>query len=78
MDIQSNVAVVDPRSLYNRLRAVSGATYNAEAGEKSIENLAIEVARRGYPFSVVRPQGDRVEAVDIEGMKLTLGVQRED
>jgi len=26
----------------------------------------------------VPPQGDRVEAVDIEGMKITLGVQRED
>ncbi len=27
--------------------------------EKSVENLAIEVARRGYPFAVVRPRGDR-------------------
>ena len=33
--------------------------YNAEAVEKSVENLSIEVARRGYPFAVVRPRGDR-------------------
>jgi outer membrane protein insertion porin family len=59
VDIQSSIPVVDPRSLYGRLRASPGAVYNAEAVEKSIENLAIEVARRGYPFSVVRPQGDR-------------------
>jgi outer membrane protein insertion porin family len=59
VDIQSNVPVVDPRSLYGRLKASSGSTYNAEAVEKSVESLAIEVARRGYPFSVVRPQGDR-------------------
>ena len=62
VEIQSNVAVVDPRSLYNRLRASSGSVYNAEAVEKSVENLAIEVARRGYPFSVVRPNGQRNQA----------------
>jgi outer membrane protein insertion porin family len=59
IEIQSNVPVVDPNSLYGRLRASPGSVYNAEAVEKSVENLAIEVARRGYPFSVVRPQGDR-------------------
>ena len=51
--------VVDPRSLYGRLQASSGGVYNAEAVEKSVENLSIEVARRGYPFAVVRPRGDR-------------------
>jgi outer membrane protein insertion porin family len=59
IDVQSNVAVVDPKGLYGRLRAASGAVYNAEAVEKSVENLSIEVARRGYPFAVVRPSGDR-------------------
>ena len=33
--------------------------YNAEAVEKSVENMSIEVARRGYPFAMVRPRGDR-------------------
>jgi outer membrane protein insertion porin family len=59
VEIISNVPAVDPNSLYGRLRASSGSVYNAEATEKSVENLAIEVARRGYPFSIVRPRGDR-------------------
>jgi outer membrane protein insertion porin family len=59
VDIQSSVAQVDGRSLAGRLRASPGAIYNAEAIEKSVENLSIEVARRGYPFALVRPHGDR-------------------
>jgi outer membrane protein insertion porin family len=59
VEIISNVAAVDANTLYGRLRANSGGIYNAEATEKSVENLAIEVARRGYPFAVVRPRGDR-------------------
>jgi outer membrane protein insertion porin family len=59
INIQSNISVVDPNGLYSRLRAAPGAIYNAEAVEKSVENLSIEVARRGYPFAVVRPNGDR-------------------
>ncbi|AMN42345.1 outer membrane protein assembly factor BamA [Rhodoplanes sp. Z2-YC6860] len=59
VNIQSNISVVEPNGLYSRLRAAPGAIYNAEAVEKSVENLSIEVARRGYPFAVVRPNGDR-------------------
>ena len=36
-----------------------GAVYNAEAVEKSVEFMSIEVAKRGYPFAVVRPRGER-------------------
>ena len=39
--------------------SASAGVYNAEAVEKSVEDLSIEVARRGYPFAVVRPRGDR-------------------
>ena len=53
------MAVVDPKGLYSRLRASPGGVYNAEAVEKSVEQMSIEVARRGYPFAVVRPRGDR-------------------
>ena len=59
VDIQSNVPALEPRSLFGRLRAGAGDVYNAEAVEKSVENLSIETARRGYPFAVVRPRGDR-------------------
>ena len=59
VDIQSNVRAVDAASLADRLKAKAGAVYNAEAVEKSVEAIAIDVARRGYPFAVVRPRGDR-------------------
>jgi outer membrane protein insertion porin family len=59
VEIRSNVAAVNAQPLHSRLRASAGSHYNAEAVEKSVENLSIEVARRGYPFAVVRPQGDR-------------------
>jgi outer membrane protein insertion porin family len=59
VEIISNVPQVEAAALYGRLKATAGAVYNAEAVEKSVENLSIEVARRGYPFAVVRPRGDR-------------------
>ncbi len=36
-----------------------GAVYNAEALEKSVEEMSIEASRRGYAFAIVKPQGDR-------------------
>lgn len=65
VEIISNVSQVDAAALYGRLRASAGAVYNAEAVEKSVENLSIEVARRGYPFAIVRPRGDRVPETGI-------------
>ncbi len=59
VDIQSNVRSVDAASLASKLKAKSGSVYNAEAVEKSVESIAVDVARRGYPFAVVRPRGDR-------------------
>jgi outer membrane protein insertion porin family len=59
VDIQSNVRAVDAASIADKLKAKSGAVYNAEAVEKSVEAISIDVARRGYPFAVVRPRGDR-------------------
>ena len=34
--------------------------YNAEALEKTVDDLTMEVTRRGEPFASVRPRGDRV------------------
>jgi outer membrane protein insertion porin family len=59
IDIRSNVAAVDPDVLRSKLRMKPGAVYNAEAVEKSVEEMSIEVAKRGYPFAVIRPSGDR-------------------
>ena len=59
VDVQSNVKSIDANSVASSLKAKPGATYNAEAVEKSVEALSVDVARRGYPFAVVRPRGDR-------------------
>jgi outer membrane protein insertion porin family len=59
VDIQSNIRAVDAQSLRPRLRTLPGGVYNAEAVEKTVEAMAIEVARKGYPFAVIRPRGER-------------------
>jgi len=59
VDIQSNISVVDASSLRGKLRAGPGDVYNAEAVEKTVEDLTIEIAKRGYPFAAVRPRGER-------------------
>jgi outer membrane protein insertion porin family len=59
IDIQSNVRAIDQQSLRPILRTYRSDIYNGEAIEKTVEDITIEVARRGYPFATVRPRGDR-------------------
>jgi outer membrane protein insertion porin family len=59
VDVQSNVRDVDPGVLRSVLRVSPGATYNAEAVEKSVEEMTIVMSKRGYAFAQVRPRGDR-------------------
>ncbi len=59
VDVQSSVTAVESQTVRSGLRTGAGSVYNAESVEKTVENLSIEVARRGYPFAVVRPRGDR-------------------
>ena len=59
IDVRSNVRDVDAASLQSRLLTHAGESYNAEAVEKTIEQLAIEVSKRGYAFAQVHPHADR-------------------
>jgi outer membrane protein insertion porin family len=59
VDVLSNVPDIDPNNLRSRLKATPGSVYNAEAVEKSVEDMTIEMSRRGYPFAQIRPRGDR-------------------
>jgi outer membrane protein insertion porin family len=59
IDVQSNIRAIDTRSLFVGLRARQGDVYNADAIEKTVEDLTIEIAKHGYPFATVRPRGDR-------------------
>jgi outer membrane protein insertion porin family len=59
VDMQSTIPTLDANSLRGFSRVTVGSLYNAEALEKSVEEMQIETSRRGYAFAVVRPRGDR-------------------
>jgi outer membrane protein insertion porin family len=59
VDVISNLRDVDPGTIKSYVRTKTGEIYNAELVEKSMEDLSIELAKRGYAFSQVRPRGDR-------------------
>jgi outer membrane protein insertion porin family len=59
VEITSNVSNVKADLLRPKLRMSPGGIYNADAIDKTIEDMTIDIARRGYPFAVVRPRGER-------------------
>jgi outer membrane protein insertion porin family len=59
VDVLSNIRDVEPSALRARLRIRPGAVYNAEQVEKTVEDLTVELSRRGYAFAQVRPRGER-------------------
>jgi outer membrane protein insertion porin family len=59
VEFQSSIPTLDGNSLRSYSRVSVGSVYNAEALEKSVEEMQIEASRRGYAFAAVRPRGDR-------------------
>ncbi|MEH2626770.1 outer membrane protein insertion porin family [Bradyrhizobium sp. AZCC 1719] len=59
VDFQTSIPTLDAASMRGFSRVSVGSVYNAEALEKSVEEMQIEASRRGYAFAVVRPRGDR-------------------
>ena len=59
VNFQSSIATLDGNTLSSFSRVYVGSLYNAEALEKSVEEMQIEASRRGYAFAIVRPRGDR-------------------
>ena len=59
IDIQSNIRGLDGNAFRPFLRLGVGSVYNGEAIEKSVEEITVEAARRGYAFATVRPRGER-------------------
>lgn len=59
IDLISNLRDVNADDIRKLLRTKSGSPYNAEHVEKSIEQITIELSKRGYAFAQVRPRGDR-------------------
>ncbi len=59
VNFASSIATLDGNSLASFSQVYVGSLYNAEALEKSVENMQIEASRRGYAFAIVKPRGDR-------------------
>jgi outer membrane protein insertion porin family len=59
VQFSSSIATLDANSFSSYSRVRVGSLYNAEALEKSVEEMQIEASRRGYAFASVRPRGDR-------------------
>ncbi len=59
VNFQSTIPTLNGDSLRSWSRVGVGSVYNAEALEKSVEEMQIETSRRGYAFAVVRPRGER-------------------
>ena len=55
----SSIATLDGNTLSSFSHVYVGSVYNAEALEKSVEEMQIEASRRGYAFAIVHPRGDR-------------------
>jgi outer membrane protein insertion porin family len=59
VNFQSSIASLEGNVLSRFSRVSVGSVYNAEALEKSVEEMQIEAARRGFAFAIVKPRGDR-------------------
>lgn len=59
VQVSSRLRDIDPTTLRRVISTNEGDTYNAEAVERSLAAVTVEVARRGYAFSQVRPTGQR-------------------
>jgi outer membrane protein insertion porin family len=59
VEFASSIATLDGNTLRSYSHVYVGSVYNAEALEKSVEEMQIEASRRGYAFAIVRPRGDR-------------------
>jgi outer membrane protein insertion porin family len=75
VELRSEVPGLETGGLQGRLRTAAGTAFNAEAVQKTVEDISIEVAREGHPFAVVRPQYNRDAGRHLIGLvyAITLG-----
>ena len=59
VDVQSTIRGLNPWLLRPKLRTYPGDVYNAEAVEKTVEDMTIEAAKQGFAFATVRPRASR-------------------
>jgi outer membrane protein insertion porin family len=56
VEVKSDVPSIDPSPLRSKMRTATGDVFNAEAVDKTAEDMTIELAKSGQPFAVVRPR----------------------
>jgi outer membrane protein insertion porin family len=59
VSIDNHLPDIDTAQLQPLLRLSPGEIYNGDMVEKTVDALSKEVSRHGYPFTQVRPRGDR-------------------
>lgn len=59
VDVESNVADIDANELKSFIKGGPGDIYSADDVEKTVEQMSVELATRGYAFAQVRPRGSR-------------------
>jgi len=59
VDVNSKIPGLNPGLVRPRLRLSEGDVYNAEAIERSVEDMTVEAAKKGFAFATVRPGADR-------------------
>jgi outer membrane protein insertion porin family len=56
VDVKSDIPSIDPSPMHSKMRTSPGDVFNAEAMDKTAEDMTIELAKHGHPFAVVRPR----------------------
>ncbi|MDR6285627.1 outer membrane protein insertion porin family [Methylopila jiangsuensis] len=59
VNVESSVPEIDASTLQRKVESSTGAVYAAKDVDKSVEQISLELASRGYAFAQVRPRGDR-------------------
>lgn len=59
VNVESHIPSIDGASMQPFVRLAPGETYNGDLVQKSVDALTKELGKRGYPFTQVRPRGDR-------------------
>src|SRR5205085_5886852 len=69
LDVVSDVKEAPADTLRSMLIAKAGAVYNAEAIEKTTENMTISLSKRGHPFAKVRTRAEVDRARRVVGVR---------
>ena len=72
VDVTSTLKAVDAGSLRSALRTQGGDVYNADAVNKTTDDLAMQLARNGQPFAAIAVRDERVAAAHLINLTYTV------